>query len=159
MGVAKNCADAPPAPSAGKAGDIRPATQTDTIARPRSTVPVRLASVNQPSGNRVGSTLNWSSGAPGPPSGRHHMRARVCNAVTGRSPAITPVDGPAPMPSPHVGNDRESSATACAAAVEPLSLRVVPPTASPAPKRRVWIGGVIPESPVNPWQAYLTRGT
>ena len=78
------------------------------------------------------------------------MRARVCNAVTGRSPAITPVDGPAPMPSPHVGNDRESSATACAAAVEPLSLRVVPPSASSAPNRRVWIGAVTTESQVSP---------
>src|ERR1041385_2115680 len=54
----------------------------------------------------------------------------------GRSPEIAPLDGPAPIPSPHVLADRESSATACAAAVEPPSVRVVPPSVSSVLQRQ-----------------------
>src|SRR5207302_3249876 len=95
----------------------------------------------------------------GPVSGCHQTRARVCSAVTGRSPAIAPLDGPAPIPSPHVGKDRENFATPCAAAVEPLSLRPVPASVRSTLKRTARTsGGLTSERPVNPWPAQDRKG-
>src|ERR1043166_523524 len=78
----------------------------------------------------------------------------------GRSPEIAPLDGPAPIPSPHVLADRESSATACAAAVEPPSVRVVPPSVSSVLKRTARAnGGLTKEGPRSPGAAPAPPGS
>src|SRR6185295_7317578 len=117
--------------------DERRATvQTDTIARPRSNVAPALASVNQPSGKCVGSTLSCTVDDVAPSLGRHHRRARMWSAVTGSPPEINPVDGPAPTPAPQVARDQRSSPTACAAAVGPAPVRVVPAKVASTPSWR-----------------------
>src|SRR5207244_7102893 len=110
--------------------------QSDTTARPRSNVAAALASVNQPSGKCVGSTLSCTVGDVTPSPIRHHTRARVCMAVTGRAPEMNPVDGPAASPAPQVAVDHRSSATACAAPVGPALVRVVPAKITSTPSWR-----------------------
>src|SRR5260370_37348841 len=82
--------------------ESRATVKRDTTARPRSNVAPAPASVNQPSGKCVGSTLSCTVGDVAASPGRHHRRARVCSAVTRSSPEINPVEGPAANPPPQV---------------------------------------------------------
>src|SRR5256885_5953788 len=124
--------------------DERRATvQRDMIARPRSAVTPALASVNQPSGTRVGSMLTCTVGDVASPLDRHHTRARVWRAVTGSSPEIKPVDGPAASAPPHAAADQRTSPMACAAAVGPAPVRVVPAKVPSTPSWRPLADGTL----------------
>src|SRR3989440_12344604 len=99
--------------------ESRATVRRDTTARPRSNGAPAVASVNQPSGKCVGSTLSCTVGDVASAPGRHHARMRVCKAVTGSSPEINPVEGPAASAAPQVVADQRSSPTAYTAAVGP----------------------------------------
>src|SRR6266851_8750524 len=123
-GLTNSCRYMLPAAVEPYVDESRATVKRDTTARPRSNVAPALASVNQPSGKCVGSTLSCRVGDVAPSPGRHHRRARVWSAVTGGSPEINPVEGPAPAAAPQVVPDQRSSPTACAAAAGP---KLVPP--------------------------------
>src|SRR3989441_913229 len=110
--------------------------QRDTTARAGPDGAPALASVNQPSGKCVGSTLSCTVGDVAAWPGRHHRRARVWSAITGSSPEINPVEGPAAKPPPQVAEDQRSSAIACAAAVGPAPVTVVPAKVASTPSWR-----------------------
>src|SRR5947209_5259827 len=122
-----------PAPFDPYAPETRATAASDATARPRVSVTPTVASVNQPAGTtvestvirgkRVGSTVTCQSVSPSSPARCHHPRARVRNAVTDDWSTLRPPDGPAPIPTPR------------AAAVRPPSLRAVPATIPSAPKR------------------------
>src|SRR2546428_1946795 len=135
-GVTNACRYALPAAVEEYVDERRATVQSDTTARPRSNVAAALASVNQPSGKCVGSTLSCTVRDVTPSLLPHHPRARVCRAVTGRVPQINPVDGPAASPAPQVAADHRSSPTACAAPVGPAPVRVGPPKITSTPSRR-----------------------
>src|SRR5438477_413652 len=135
-GLTNTCREALPAAVEEYVDERRAIVQSDTTARPRSNVAPALASVNQPSGKCVGSTLSCTVGDVTPSLSRHHKRARVCRAVTGRAPEINPVDGPAASPAPQVAADHRSSPTACAAPVGPALVRVVPAKITSTPSWR-----------------------
>src|SRR5205807_10132700 len=85
------------------------------------------------------------------PLGRHHRRARVWSAVTGGAPEANPVDGPAPTPAPQAVPDQRSSPTACAAAVGPEPVTVVPAKIASTPSWRPPAdGGVTADRSIRP---------
>src|SRR5207245_11511392 len=134
-----------PAPFDPYAPETRATAASDATARPRVSVTPTVASVNQPAGTtvestvirgkRVGSTVTCQSVSPSSPARCHHPRARVRNAVTDDWSTLRPPDGPAPIPNPQRGADQSSSPTPWAAAVRPPSLRAVPATIPSAPTR------------------------
>src|SRR6266702_4527178 len=87
--------------------------------------------------------LSWTVVDVRPPLGRHHRRARVWKAVTGGAPEINPVDGPAPTEAPQVAPDQRNSPMACAAAVGPTRVTVVPAKIASTPSWRPPADGAV----------------
>src|SRR5437899_8177296 len=96
-----------PAPFDPYAPEMRATAASDATARPRVSVAPTVASVNQPAGTtvestvirgkRVGSTVTCQSVSPSSPVRCHHPRARVRHAVTDDWSTLRPPDGPAPI--------------------------------------------------------------
>src|SRR5437879_375086 len=132
-----------PAPFDPYAPETRATAASDATARPRVSVTPTVASVNQPAGTtvestvirgkRVGSTVTCQSVSPSSPARCHHPRARVRNAVTDDWSTLRPPDGPAPIPTPQRGADQSSPPTPRAAAGRPPSLHAVPGTVHAGP--------------------------
>src|SRR3989442_14260109 len=95
------------------------------------------------SSDLVGSTLRYTVGEVAASPGRHHRRARVWSAVTGSPPEINPVEGPAANPPPRVAEDQRSSPIACAAAVGPAPVTVVPAKVASTPNWRPPADGTV----------------
>src|SRR5437667_255560 len=81
LGETKNWRVALPAAVEGEMREIRAAAQKDAIAGPRVRVTCAAASVNHPSGSRVGSIVSCQSARVASPPGRPQTPARVGSAV------------------------------------------------------------------------------